>query len=159
MYVDDATGNLMEFRFVEAESSFDYFAATRAFLARHGRPRLAAFYSDKHSIFRVARTDSSGRSGGMTQFGRALAAVSPPFREGGAPRRCAGDPGASVSTSRHGQVRGYRPARGAVDRSLREQLALVGHRIVAQKANAHRAGANPRTPALDRASSAAALEP
>ena len=73
VYVDDATGKLVELRFVEAESAFDYFAATRAYLSRHGRP--AAFYSDKHSIFRVARGDSDGRSGGVTQFGRALAAL------------------------------------------------------------------------------------
>jgi len=56
---------------VEAESAFDYFAATRTYLGRHGRP--AAFYSDKHSIFRVARGDSAGRSNGVTQFGRVLA--------------------------------------------------------------------------------------
>ncbi len=71
VYVDDATGDLMELRFVEAESAFDSFAATRAYLDRHGRP--AAFSSDKHSIFRVARGDSAGRSNGVTQFGRALA--------------------------------------------------------------------------------------
>jgi homeodomain-containing protein len=73
VYVDDATGNLMELRFVEAESAFDYFAATTVYLARHGRP--AAFYSDRHSIFRVARSDSAGRSNGVTQFGRALATL------------------------------------------------------------------------------------
>jgi transposase len=70
VFVDDATGELMELRFAEAESAFDYFAATRAYLARHGRP--VAFYSDKHSIFRVARGDTAGRSNGVTQFGRAL---------------------------------------------------------------------------------------
>jgi transposase len=70
VYVDDATGGLMEARFAQAESAFDYFAATRSYLANHGRP--AAFYSDKHSIFRVARGDSGGRSNGITQFGRAL---------------------------------------------------------------------------------------
>lgn len=73
VYVDDATGDLMELRFAEAESAFDYFAATRAYVSRHGRP--CAFYSDKHSIFRVARGDSAGRANGMTQFGRALAAL------------------------------------------------------------------------------------
>src|SRR5439155_17952729 len=30
-----------------------------------------AFYSDKHSIFRVNREGSTGRAGGVTQFGRA----------------------------------------------------------------------------------------
>jgi hypothetical protein len=71
VYVDDATGKLMELRFVKSESAQDYFASTRAYLLRHGKP--AAFYSDKHSIFRVARGDSEGRSKGVTQFGRALA--------------------------------------------------------------------------------------
>jgi hypothetical protein len=70
VYVDDATGKLMELRFVASESAFDYFASTRAYLVRHGRP--AAFYSDKHSIFRVAREHAAGRSHGVTQFGRAL---------------------------------------------------------------------------------------
>ncbi len=28
VYVDDATGTLMELRFVEVESTFDYFAST-----------------------------------------------------------------------------------------------------------------------------------
>ena len=51
MYVDDATGTLMELRFVEVESTFDYFASTVTYLQRHGKP--VAFYSDKHSIFRL----------------------------------------------------------------------------------------------------------
>ena len=71
--MDDATGQLMELRFAAAESAFDYFAATRTYLVRHGRP--VAFYSDKHSIFRVAKEHAAGRSEGMTQFGRALAAL------------------------------------------------------------------------------------
>ena len=70
VFVDDATGNLMELRFVRSESAFDYFASTRAYLARHGRP--AAFYSDKHAIFRVTREHAAGASRGVTQFGRAL---------------------------------------------------------------------------------------
>jgi hypothetical protein len=44
-----------------------------SYLGRHGKP--VAFYSDKHSIFRVHREGSSGRSGGVSQFGRALAAL------------------------------------------------------------------------------------
>jgi len=70
VYVDDATGNLMELRFVRSESAYDYFAATRAYLERHGRP--AAFYSDKHATFRVTREHAVGTSGGVTQFERAL---------------------------------------------------------------------------------------
>jgi hypothetical protein len=73
VYVDDATGRLMELRFVKTESAFGYFDATASYLRRHGKP--VAFYSDKHSIFRVYREGSSGRSGGVSQFGRALAAL------------------------------------------------------------------------------------
>src|SRR6267142_845189 len=70
VYVDDATGRLMELRFVEVESAFDYFASTSAYLQRHGKP--VAFYSDKHSIFRVYHDGTTGRARGITQFGRAL---------------------------------------------------------------------------------------
>jgi len=69
VYVDDATSRLMELRFVESESTFDYFEATRSYLERHGKP--VAFYSDQASVFRV--TNSHVRqNGGETQFGRAL---------------------------------------------------------------------------------------
>lgn len=71
VFVDDATSKLLELRFVDSESTFDYFDATKAYLRRHGRP--VAFYSDKHSVFRVARDGTTGRDGGVTQFGRALA--------------------------------------------------------------------------------------
>jgi transposase len=70
VYVDDATGRLMELCFVVSESTFDYFAATESYLGHHGKP--VAFYSDKHSIFRVSQEGASGRAGGVTQFGRAL---------------------------------------------------------------------------------------
>jgi transposase len=58
VYVDDATSRVMELRFARAESTFDYFAATASYLRRHGKP--VAFYSDKHSIFRVAREGTTG---------------------------------------------------------------------------------------------------
>jgi len=51
-----------------AESTFSYFAATRAYLEQHGKP--IAFYSDKASIFRVNHKQSQGN--GQTQFARAL---------------------------------------------------------------------------------------
>jgi len=70
VYVDDATGRLMELRFVAVESAFDYFASTSAYLQCHGKP--VAFYSDKHSIFRVYHDGTTGRARGITQFGRAL---------------------------------------------------------------------------------------
>lgn len=69
VYVDDATGSLMELRFAPSESAFDYFASTRAYLEAHGKP--VAFYSDKAGIFRVAAPKANGK-GGVTQFGRAL---------------------------------------------------------------------------------------
>ena len=72
VYIDDATSRLMHLQFVESESTFDYFAATRAYLERHGKP--VAFYSDKHGVFRVNKTDAVGGDG-MTQFGRALHAL------------------------------------------------------------------------------------
>ena len=72
VYIDDATSRLMHLQFVESESTFDYFNATRAYLERHGKP--IAFYSDKHGVFRVNRKDAASGDG-MTQFGRALHAL------------------------------------------------------------------------------------
>src|ERR1700756_4774551 len=72
VYIDDATSRLMHLQFVESESTFDYFAATRTYLERHGKP--IAFYSDKHGVFRVNKKDAIGGDG-MTQFGRALHAL------------------------------------------------------------------------------------
>jgi hypothetical protein len=69
VYVDDATSRLMEIRFVDSESTFDYFAATQSYLKSHGKP--VAFYSDQASIFRI--TGSGSREvDGLTQFSRAL---------------------------------------------------------------------------------------
>src|ERR1700722_10209019 len=70
VFIDDATSKLMQLRFVPSESTDSYFKALRAYLEEHGRP--VAFYSDKHSVFRVLRRDAKGVQG-MTQFGRALA--------------------------------------------------------------------------------------
>jgi hypothetical protein len=72
VYIDDATSRLMHLQFVESESTFDYFKATRTYLEQHGKP--VAFYSDKHGVFRVNKKDAAGGDG-MTQFGRALHAL------------------------------------------------------------------------------------
>jgi hypothetical protein len=70
VYVDDATSRLMLLRFVQSESAFDYFDATRTYLETHGRP--VAFYTDKHSVFRLtAKQPHAGA--GTTQFARAMA--------------------------------------------------------------------------------------
>lgn len=73
VFVDDATGKLMQLRFVRSESAFTYFEALELYLQCHGAP--IAFYSDKHSVFRVAKKDARGGQG-MTQFGRALCELS-----------------------------------------------------------------------------------
>ena len=69
VYIDDATSNLMELRFVASESMQTYFIATKSYIKKHGRP--LAFYSDKLSVFR-----NHGCEGHeilkSTQFGRAL---------------------------------------------------------------------------------------
>jgi hypothetical protein len=69
VFIDDATSRLMHLRFVETESTFDYFVAARTYLERYGKP--VAFYSDKHATFRVNKPGAIGGDG-MTQFGRAL---------------------------------------------------------------------------------------
>ena len=69
VFIDDATGRLMQLRFVDSESTETYFEALRGYLEAHGCP--VAFYSDKHTVFRVAKQDTKGGHG-ITQFGRAL---------------------------------------------------------------------------------------
>lgn len=59
----------MHLHFTEAESTFSYFTATRAYLERHGKP--LAFYSDKASVFRSNHKAPQGGDG-YTQFGRAM---------------------------------------------------------------------------------------
>ena len=69
VYIDDATGALMELYFCDGESTFNYFEATRRYLKRHGKP--VAFYSDKANVFHVNAKNPSGGDG-YTQFARAM---------------------------------------------------------------------------------------
>lgn len=69
VFIDDATSTLMELRFVKSESTFSFFEALEGYLVQHVRP--VAFCSDKHTVFRVSKTDAKNGAG-MTQFGRAL---------------------------------------------------------------------------------------
>ena len=69
VYIDDATSQLMHLHFTYSESTFSYFEATRAYIELHGKPQ--AFYSDKHTVFRVNYKQIGGGKG-YTQFGRAL---------------------------------------------------------------------------------------
>lgn len=70
VYVDDATGELLELWFVKHESFFAYCEASRHYFERYGKP--VAFYSDKHGVFRVNQERPLGLSSGLTQFGRAM---------------------------------------------------------------------------------------
>jgi transposase len=69
VFVDDATSRLMYLQFVKAETTFNYFAAVRAYLTEFGKP--LAFYSDKFGVFRVNMPNPLSGTG-LTQFGRAL---------------------------------------------------------------------------------------
>jgi hypothetical protein len=70
VYIDDATGQLLELWFVPEESFFAYCEASRHYFERYGKP--LAFYSDKHGIFRVNQAQTLGLGTGLTQFGRAM---------------------------------------------------------------------------------------
>ena len=69
VFIDDATGKLVQLRFAEQESFFSYCQAAEDYFQQYGKPM--AFYSDRHGIFRVnVPTTSSGEA--LTQFGRAM---------------------------------------------------------------------------------------
>lgn len=70
VFIDDATGRLVELLFVSDETFFAYCAAARAYFEREGKP--LAFYSDRHGIFRVNNPQPVGTTSGLTQFGRAM---------------------------------------------------------------------------------------
>jgi len=71
VFIDDATGRLLELLFTEAESTFSYFEAAENYFRRAGKP--LAFYSDKLGVFRINQpTTGTGTETGLTQFGRAM---------------------------------------------------------------------------------------
>lgn len=70
VFIDDATGKLLELWFVPEETFFAYGEAARHYFERYGKP--LAFYTDKHSIFRVNQPQTLGKGSGLTQFGRAM---------------------------------------------------------------------------------------
>jgi transposase len=84
VFIDDATGKLVSLLFAESETTIGYFQAAKIYLEKFGRP--IAFYSDRHSIFRI--TPKEKRKGnlwgagatddiiGLTQFGRACQELS-----------------------------------------------------------------------------------
>ncbi len=73
VFVNDATSRLMHLSFVECETTFNYFAAVRAYIQQYGKPR--ALYSDKFGVFRV-NIPNALTGTGLTQFGRAMKELS-----------------------------------------------------------------------------------
>lgn len=69
VFIDDATGQLVQLRFAESESFFSYCQAAEGYFQQYGKP--VAFYSDKHGIFRV-NVPSTSSGDALTQFGRAM---------------------------------------------------------------------------------------
>ena len=68
VFIDDATGQLVQLRFVESESFINYCQAAEGYFRHYGKP--VAFYSDKHGIFRVNVPSLATEA--LTQFGRAM---------------------------------------------------------------------------------------
>ena len=66
VYVDDATGELLQLYFADTESTVSYFEATRRYIGQHGKPQ--AFYADRAAVFRSPSATNST----CTQFQRAL---------------------------------------------------------------------------------------
>ena len=69
VFVDDATGKLVELWFVPHESFFGYCEASRHYFERYGKP--GAIYSDKHGIFHLNHPKVSPGDG-LTEFARAM---------------------------------------------------------------------------------------
>jgi transposase len=69
VFIDDATGQLVQLLFAESESFFSYCQAAEGYFRQSGKP--VAFYSDRHGIFRV-NVPSTGAGEALTQFGRAM---------------------------------------------------------------------------------------
>ncbi len=67
VFIDDATSKLLVLLFVPTETTQAYMQALKNHLDKYGR--AVAYYSDKHSIFRVNMPDKNGE---LTQFSRAL---------------------------------------------------------------------------------------
>ncbi len=67
MFIDDATGKLMQLRFTPTETTLGYMRTLHDHIATHGVP--VALYSDKHSIFRINAKDADPEA--KIQFGRA----------------------------------------------------------------------------------------
>ena len=72
VFIDDATGRLVQLWFAPSETTAVYLRVLRGHLEQYGRP--VALYSDRHSIFRLNQVEPANGAT-TTQFGRALAGL------------------------------------------------------------------------------------
>jgi transposase len=68
--IDDATSEIMAMRFVEHETTQNYFEIMREYINRYNRP--LALYSDRHSIFKVLQGEAKETEIRHSQFERAM---------------------------------------------------------------------------------------
>jgi len=68
VFIDDATSRVVGLHFDETETTWGYFTVLQSYLTRFGKP--FAFYSDRHSIFRVNHPTKKVEA--LSQLGRAL---------------------------------------------------------------------------------------
>ena len=69
--IDDATSEIMAMRFVEHETTNDYFEILREYINRHKRP--LALYSDRHSVFKASKKEETKvKDIRYSQFERAM---------------------------------------------------------------------------------------
>lgn len=68
VFIDDATGELLNLRFAPGETTIDYLAMLKEYVLERGAPR--AMYFDKHNVFHLNQKNKS--QDGFTQFGRVL---------------------------------------------------------------------------------------
>lgn len=117
VYIDDATNDTFA-KFVKSENTWDYLQTTREYIEKYGRPY--AFYSDKHSVFRVNR-EGALKGDGKTQYGRTM-------EELGIQTICANSPQAKGRVERRNrdlQNRLVKAMRLAKIRSLEEANAFL----------------------------------
>lgn len=68
--IDDATSEIMAMRFVEHETTQDYFEIMKEYIDRYTRP--LALYSDRHSIFKISKGEAKEMGMYKSQFERAM---------------------------------------------------------------------------------------
>lgn len=68
--IDDATSEIMVLRFVEHETTRDYFGIMKEYIVLHKRP--LALYSDRHSVFKISKGEAKEMNISQSQFERAM---------------------------------------------------------------------------------------